>query len=259
MKTVGSLLQVIVGVVIVGVLAVALGAVFQGRSGMGQVGATSQPYPPYPGSETLPPSQTMPPLETPIPSPTSQPFYLPPNGERIVYVASSPETVAYDLPISSEELVAKGLTLTYSVDELWSMFEAGETSPQAIILHNSRADEIDQSRIQNLYAQGVIVAGVNLTKYNLATLVGDNHEFFQKPDWMQGIETTELFQGFSIIAMDSPSGLLCSSPEMEERSQSGETISCGYMASSDRLRVPSDVDLFLSIIRKDIADIQRSR
>jgi hypothetical protein len=175
-------------------------------------------------------------------------FYLPPNGERIVYLASDPKTVDSDLLVPTSELEAKGVTLVYSFDDLRSMFNDEATAPEAIILHKSRLNEVDKDWIQKVYPTGVVVAGINVSVHELATLVGDERAR-QDPNWPDG--GMEPF--YSILFMKSSIGIPCDSPEAQRRAQAGEAFSCSSGVMAHNIRDSIDVDSFLSFIRRDIA------
>lgn len=217
--------------IFVAVIAIVVGFVLQTREAAPKADPTSSPT-----------------TTTPERAPTPRAVHWPPDGERIVYLASSPDTVAFDLPVPVEEFSAQGVALVYNFDDSKSLFETPATAPQAIILHKSRIGEVDQAWLQPRYPTGLVIAGVNISVHELAALVGDENLAHDPNYWEGGIEPF-----FSIVYMKSSIGLPCGSPEAERRAQAGEAITCGWGATTHKIRQPGDGDYFLALIRQYIA------
>lgn len=204
----------------------------------------------YPGPSPVP--TTTPEPTALLPSATEDvPFYIPPNGERIIYLASSLETVGSDLLIPAGELEAKGVTLVYGFDGIKSMFDKEETAPEAIILHKSRLNEVDKDWIQKIYPTGVVMAGVNVSVHELAALLGDERAA-QDPNWPDPVNVPY----FSILHMKSSIAVPCGSAEEQQRAKAGEAISCSWGVTANRIRNSTDVDTFLSFIRQKISGVK---
>jgi hypothetical protein len=106
--------------------------------------------------------------------------YIVPQGERIFYLASGVQSIDADLPLSLKELQDQEITIVYQVDQVKQLVK--ENGLDALIIHQSRAAELADIDLHKLYVQGVVIAGIDMTMYELATLVGDTHTLAD-PAW----------------------------------------------------------------------------
>lgn len=167
-------------------------------------------------------------------------YYQPPQGEKMLYLAP-PSGGANDL-LASTDLAANGITIVYTGDELQQQFAVADYD--AIILHKNHLQEVDTAWLQKLYGQhGVVIAGINLTVLELGQLLSDG-EITGTADWTDGWQREPFF---SIVAMRAAT---------ETEPYSGNPVRQMGMATTDNIRAPSDVEVFLSLIRRDIQDIR---
>jgi len=176
-------------------------------------------------------------------------FYLPPQGEVIVYFAPNPSSGVSGLPVSLDELKRNGVTPVYAFNQLKNLGGADPNIADAIILHESRVGEVDRAWIQDIYQLEMVIAGVNITMHELAELVGDQR-VLQDPAWAEGWQKEPFFS----ILYFKPAG------RAEERQKAqAEGLYLGFGGgSTDNIRQPGDVDTFLSLIRRDIAELRQA-
>ncbi len=173
-------------------------------------------------------------------------FYLPPRDETIVYLAPRAGT-AFGLPISVADLKPNGVTVVYDFSELEDLVAAGPSPVDAVIIHNARLNDVDQLWIRNLYRQSVVIAGVNVTIRDLGRLVDDDY-VANDSTWTDGWQKDPFF---SILAFTATG----TSEEQQRASAEGRLLGVAAR-STDNIRNPSDVDFFLSLIRRNIWELR---
>lgn len=174
-------------------------------------------------------------------------LYLPPNGERIVYLASDPKNIASDLPTQAAELEGKGITLLYDFAEFQERFENQDTVPEAIIIHESRIEAVDKEWLQKIYPKGVVMCGVNMSRQKLGELVGD--ELAAKDPNVSAI--SKIYWSCLYYKED---------PNFTEEHKQ-ELLELGFLAGSwggdsGHIHDAVGLDTFLSVIRKMIAGLK---
>jgi hypothetical protein len=173
-------------------------------------------------------------------------FYLPPRGETMLYLAAYPKT-AVDLQASVADLNLNGVTVVYEFNELQNRVAADANAIDAVIIHITRLKDVDQVWIKNLYQQGVVIAGVNITIRELGRFIGDDY-VANDSTWTDGWQKEPFF---SILAF-KPTG----TSEEQQRALTEGRLLGQAMRSTDNIRNSNEVDVFLSLIRRDIWELQ---
>lgn len=173
-----------------------------------------------------------------VQSPTSNYF---PDGERIIYLASDPQSADTDLPVSMQELQQKGITIVYDARQLKQLVETNNVD--AIIIHRSRASDVADLGLPVLYQQGIVIAGIDIKIHELAALVGDEL-LLNEPAWSDGWQQSPFF---SIVAF-KPHGTV----EEQRMLQQDGFISGKAARHSDNMLSIEGVDHFLNYVRGDI-------
>jgi hypothetical protein len=164
----------------------------------------------------------------------------------LVYLAPRTASDA-DLPLSEDDAEANGVTSVYEFSELESLVAANPDAVDAIVVHGSRLNDINQSWLQGQYQQSRVIAGVNITIRDIGRFVGDD---FVANDltWTDGWQQEPFY---SILAF-KPTG----TPDEQARARAEGRLLGAASRSTDNIRNHGDLDVFLSLIRRDIWELR---
>ncbi len=173
-------------------------------------------------------------------------YYLPPRGETMLYLAAHPNT-AIDLPMSVTDLNSNGVTVVYEFADLQNHVSTSPDAIDAVIIHGARLKDVDQTWIQNLYRQSIVIAGVNVTIRELGRFVDDDF-VANDSTWASGWQKEPFF---SVLAFKATG----TSEEQQIALSEGRLLGQA-MRSTDNIHDPSEVDILLSLIRRDIWELR---
>lgn len=162
------------------------------------------------------------------------------HGKTILYFAPD-SNVDSDPLLESSELKRHNVLIVQDFAELKN-FENTLPAVGAIIIHASRLDELEMEWMQNIYAQGTTIAGLNVTIRNLAGIVGDKM-VTNDPVW-----TDDWYQEpyFSVLSY-KPNGTEAEQELAKKEGRIHATIS----HTTDNV-IDGDFGLFFQIIDADI-------
>lgn len=110
------------------------------------------------------------------------------RNKEILYFAASSDI---DPLLASSELTSRNITIVQNFTELRSL-ENTMSDVGAIIIHESRLEELDKEWMQTVYLQGTVVAGLNVTIKELASVV-DERMVLEDPVWTDGWQQEPYF------------------------------------------------------------------
>lgn len=142
-----------------------------------------------------------------------------PPSTPLLYLAAKDEP---DPLLASGAVETHDITIANSFDELKSIKEARPIGG-AIIIHQSRFDEVDKAWLRVAYNQQTVIAGINITMSELAEAVGG-----PSSGWSEGWQQ-ETF--FSLLT----------------------TKGSSYSSTTENI-YDNDFDLFISLIERDISN-----
>lgn len=163
------------------------------------------------------------------------------HGKTVFYLAADSNVDSDPLLASSEFKSRNDIMIVQDFAELKNL---NNTLPAvgAIIVHGSRLDELDTEWMQNVYAQGTTIAGINVTIKKLAEIVGDEM-VASDPVW-----TDDWYQEpyFSVLAF-KPIGT-----EAEQELARKEGTNQAFVSHTTENVIDNDFGLFFEIIDQDV-------
>jgi hypothetical protein len=150
-------------------------------------------------------------------------------------------------PLSEEDVEENWVTIVHEFSELEGLAAANPDNVDAIVIDGSRLHDTNQSWLQGQYQQGRVIAGVNTALRDLGRFVGDD---FVANDlaWTEGWQQEPFY---SILAF-KPTG----TSDEQARARAEGRLLGGASRSTDNIRNHGDVDVFLSLIRRDIRELR---